>query len=106
MQEIRSKSTIYVGNLSQAVDVKTLNAAFIPFGEIIDVHLPKDTRSAIGSHKGHAYVEYESQEDATSAMDNMHLSEIYGNVIKVVNARGMKLGEFMNKPGIFFFFLV
>lgn len=98
MQEIRSKSTVYVGNLSQAVDAKTINAAFIPFGEIIDVHLPKDLRSAIGAHKGHAYVEYESQDDAASAMDNMHLSEMYGNVIKVVNARGMKLGEFMTRP--------
>lgn len=35
-------------------------------------------------------------------MDNMHLSEMYGNVIKVVNARGMKLGEFMTRPGTFF----
>lgn len=65
------------------------------------INKTKSLPLAIGSHKGHAYVEYESQEDAMAAMDNMHLSEMYGNVIKVVNARGMKLGEFMSRPGTY-----
>jgi hypothetical protein len=38
-------------------------------------------------------------------MDNMHLSELYGNVIKVVNAKGMKLGEFMSRPGMALIFI-
>jgi RNA recognition motif-containing protein len=35
------KSTVFVGGLSHEVTSQTLHDAFIPFGEIVDVSLPK-----------------------------------------------------------------
>lgn len=37
----RQKSTLFIGGLDHAVTVQTLHEAFIPFGEIVDVSLPK-----------------------------------------------------------------
>ena len=37
-----AKSTIYVGGLDEQVTEEIVRAAFIPFGEIVDVQLPKD----------------------------------------------------------------
>lgn len=37
----RQKSTIFVGGLDNNVDQQTLHDAFIPFGEIVDINLPK-----------------------------------------------------------------
>lgn len=37
----RQKATIFVGGLDQQVTSQTLHDAFIPFGDIVDVSLPK-----------------------------------------------------------------
>ncbi len=37
----RQKATVFVGGLSNEVNSQTLHDAFIPFGEIVDVSLPK-----------------------------------------------------------------
>lgn len=37
-----SKNTIYVGGFGQDVDSQALYAAFLPFGEIMDVQIPPD----------------------------------------------------------------
>jgi RNA recognition motif-containing protein len=98
----RLKSTIYVGGLAPEVTLQILSAAFIPFGELVDVTLPKpDNRSNQRqqdgnhqrdgeNHKGFGYVEYETPGDAQSAMDNMDQSELYGRVIKVAPAKPQK----------------
>lgn len=64
-----TKRTIYVGGLAEEVDEKILNAAFIPFGDIIDVQIPLDYESE--KHRGFAFIEFESAEDAAAAIDNM-----------------------------------
>jgi len=38
-----SKKTLYVGGLSDLVDERVLTGAFVPFGEIVDVNIPRDT---------------------------------------------------------------
>lgn len=63
------KRTIYVGGLAEEVDEKILNAAFIPFGDIVDVQIPLDYESE--KHRGFAFIEFESAEDAAAAIDNM-----------------------------------
>lgn len=96
----RQKCTIYVGGLDQAVVPHTLLEAFIPFGEIVDVSLPKPDharapKNANGStgahptesHRGFAYVEFELPVDAEEAIDNMNGSELLGRVIKVAAAK-------------------
>ncbi len=37
-----TKCMLYVGGLDEAVDVKLLQAAFVPFGDLTDVQLPMD----------------------------------------------------------------
>lgn len=87
----RLKATIYVGGLDNAVTSQTLHAAFLPFGEIVDVSLPKpDLPSSTDPHRGFGYVEYESAEDAKEAIDNMDQSELFGRVIKVAQAKPQK----------------
>lgn len=87
----RLKATVYVGGLDSAVTTQTLHAAFVPFGEIADIQLPKpDLPSATEPHRGFAYVEFEQAADAREAVDNMDQSELYGRVIKVAAAKPQK----------------
>lgn len=60
---------IITGGLAEEVDEKILNSAFIPFGEIIDIQIPLDYESE--KHRGFAFIEFETAEDAASAIDNM-----------------------------------
>lgn len=64
-----AKRTIYVGGLAEEVDEKVLNAAFIPFGDLVDIQMPIDYESE--KHRGFAFIEFESPEDAAAAIDNM-----------------------------------
>jgi RNA recognition motif-containing protein len=90
----RLKSTVYIGGLAPEVNTSTLHAAFIPFGDIADISLPKpDQASNKEPHRGFGYVEFESEEDAREAIDNMDQSELYGRVIKVNKAKPMKDGK-------------
>jgi len=85
----RPNSTIYVGGLdTQLVTAATLSEAFIPFGEISDITLPRpEAPSSTDLHRGFGYVEFEDPADAKEAIDNMDQSELYGRVIKVAMAK-------------------
>lgn len=86
-----SKRILYVGGLAEEVDSKTLEAAFIPFGDVIDVNIPIDFTTQ--KHRGFAFVEFESAQDAADAIDNMDNSEIFGRTIRVNIAKPQKLKE-------------
>ncbi|KAG6024746.1 hypothetical protein E4U19_003544 [Claviceps sp. Clav32 group G5] len=84
----RWKATVFVGGLSQGVTSTHLYDAFLPFGEIVEVQLPKpDARKSTDSHRGFAYVEFEDPDDALEAIDNMHQSEFFGKILKVSEAK-------------------
>ena len=84
----RWKSTVYIGGLPPVVTTTNLHEAFIPFGEIADVSLPKNENpNATDPHRGFAYVEFEDADDAKEAIDNMDQSELFGRVIKVSAAK-------------------
>lgn len=83
-----NKTTLYIGGVDQQVTEAILHAAFIPFGEIVAVQLSPDaSRSTKNIHKGFGFVEFELPEDAEAAIDNMHLAELNGKVIKVQLAK-------------------
>ncbi|KAF3480521.1 peptidyl-prolyl cis-trans isomerase E [Arthroderma uncinatum] len=87
----RLKGTIYVGGLDQAVTARTLSEAFIPFGEITDISLPKpELPSSTDLHREFGYIEFELPQDAKEAIDNMDQSELYGRTIKVAAAKPQK----------------
>jgi peptidyl-prolyl isomerase E (cyclophilin E) len=85
----RSRKALYVGGLDEAVKVQTLQAAFIPFGELVDVQLPLDVVTQ--QNKGFGFVEFAEESDAADALENMNNSELYGRVLKVTLARPQKL---------------
>ncbi|KAI0020405.1 RNA recognition domain-containing protein [Xylariomycetidae sp. FL0641] len=90
----RWKATVYVGGLASLVTPGNIRDAFIPFGEIADVSLPKnDAPNATDPHRGFAYVEFEDAEDAKEAIDNMDQSEFFGRVLKVSAAKVPKSAE-------------
>lgn len=82
---------MYVGGLAEEVDEKVLHAAFIPFGDVIDVQIPLDYETQ--KHRGFAFVEFEQAEDAAAAIDNMNDSELFGRTIRVNVAKPMKIKE-------------
>ncbi|KAG5976684.1 hypothetical protein E4U58_000017 [Claviceps cyperi] len=84
----RWKATVFVGGLAQGVTSTHLYDAFLPFGEIVEVQLPKpDARKSTDSHRGFAYVEFEDPDDALEAIDNMHQSEFFGKILNVSEAK-------------------
>lgn len=60
---------IFSGGLAEEVDQDVVKAAFIPFGDITDVQMPLDYETQ--KHRGFAFVEFELNEDAAAAIDNM-----------------------------------
>jgi hypothetical protein len=86
--QTRLKATVYVGGLAFMVDEATLHAAFLPFGDIVDISLPKpEAPSSTELHRGFGYVEFEDPADAKEAIDNMDQAELFGRVIKVSAAK-------------------
>lgn len=74
ISQIIYKNILFSGGLAEEVDEKILNAAFIPFGEIVDVQIPLDYESE--KHRGFAFIEFELAEDALAAIDNMVIINI------------------------------
>ncbi|KAK7417169.1 hypothetical protein QQX98_004772 [Neonectria punicea] len=90
----RWKATVYVGGLSQTATQNHVLDAFIPFGEIVEVKVPKtDKPNSTEPHRGFAYVEYEDAADAKEAIDNMDQSEFFGRVLKVSQAKAPKSAD-------------
>ncbi|KAI9264286.1 hypothetical protein BDA99DRAFT_52519 [Phascolomyces articulosus] len=85
-----NKSTLFVGGLDQEVTEAILHAAFIPFGDIVSIQLTVDPGSH-NQHKGYGFVQYEEIEDCDAAIDNMHLAELNGKVIKVNKAKPQRV---------------
>ena len=94
------------GGLDTSVTKSVLHQAFVPFGEIIEVNLPSSSSGAANSdnrdndldndsggstkHRGFGYVEFESQEDAAAAIDNMDQAMLAGRVLTVAPAKPQK----------------
>lgn len=79
---------LYVGGLDSRVDENTLNAAFIPFGPIKEVEIPRD--QVTKSNRGFGFVRFHDIEDAQAARDNMNDAELYGRTLKVDVAKQQK----------------
>ncbi|KAJ1957563.1 hypothetical protein EC988_000762 [Linderina pennispora] len=96
--DTKGKCILFVSGLDQEVTEQTLQAAFIPFGEIVEISLPPDTGSK-NRHRGFGFIEFEESDDAAAAIDNMEGSELQGRTITVRYARGnaSSLGEMLTK---------
>ncbi|KAE8257753.1 hypothetical protein A4X13_0g2147 [Tilletia indica] len=74
MAEQNNKRTIYVGGIPDAVDEAGLVSVFQPFGDIIEVQIPKEGRD--GKRRGFGFITFSSRAEAEDAIDNMHLNTI------------------------------
>jgi peptidyl-prolyl isomerase E (cyclophilin E) len=79
---------LYVGGLDESVTQALLQAAFVPFGELLEVQLPLDVTT--GKARGFGFVQFAEESDAADALANMHHAELCGRVIKVNAAKPMK----------------
>lgn len=112
------KRTVYVGGISDEVNEQLIRDAFIPFGDIVDIQMPIEYHSQ--KHRGFAFVEYETAEDAAAAIDNMvslivgsylennqfnnlivsiqNDAELVGRTIRVNLAKPQRIKEGSNRP--------
>lgn len=62
-----NKKTIFVAGLSPATTENALLDAFVTFGDIISVRIPKQNEQG----RGFAFIEFATVQDAKDARDNM-----------------------------------
>ncbi|KAJ2513243.1 hypothetical protein GGI11_001319 [Coemansia sp. RSA 2049] len=86
MKAASNKCMLFVSGLETEVTEDTLHGAFIPFGEIVQITLPPDPGSS-NRHRGIGFIEYEDEEDAAAAIDNMNDAELFGRTITVRTAK-------------------
>ena len=72
------RSIIFIQELPSKTDEKVLKSAFGIFGDIRNIKINKEKRTAL--------IEYFEEGDADAAIDNMHLSELFGETIYVTYA--------------------
>lgn len=65
-------------------------------GDIFDVQLPIDYETQ--KNRGFAFIEFESNEDAAAAIDNMNDSELFGRPIRVNLAKPIRIKDTSSKP--------
>lgn len=77
--------SIYVGNLSYSVTQDDLTETFAEYGTVKRVQLPTDRET--GRMRGFAFVEMETEEQETAAIDALDGAEWMGRDLKVNKAR-------------------
>eukprot|EP00936_MAST-01D_sp_MAST-1D-sp1_P002279 g2279.t1 len=94
VQKHDQKRTVFVGGIGEEVDEKVLHAAFIPFGNIVEVQIPAAPagRGAQQNqkHRGFGFVIFEEIGDAAAAIDNMNDAELFGRVLRVNLSKPIK----------------
>ncbi|TXT10906.1 hypothetical protein VHUM_01657 [Vanrija humicola] len=71
------RTTVYVAGFASAVDEHQLLAAFVTFGDILEINLPTEQHDP-KKHKSYAFITFSSAQDAQDAIDNYDLNELPG----------------------------
>jgi len=82
---------LYVGNLPWSIDDNALKELFASYGDVEDAVVIKDKFSK--RSKGFGFVTFSSEEDAKSAMSEMHEKEVEGRPLTVNEAKPMRPRE-------------
>ena len=77
--------SIYVGNLSYQVTEDDLKQAFAEYGKVSRVQLPTDRET--GRLRGFAFVEMETEDQETAAIEALDGAEWMGRDLKVNKAK-------------------
>lgn len=70
---------IYVGNISYGTTEDELRLAFEAFGEVEEIQIPQDDEA--GRHKGFAFVDMSSDDDAYKAIAALDRTQFHGRTI-------------------------
>ena len=86
-------ANIFVGNLSESVDEKTLRDVFSAFGIVISTRIMRDAES--GVHKKFGFVSYDNFDASDLAIERMNGQYLEGKSIEVTYAykKDTKTGE-------------
>ncbi|KAK4266617.1 hypothetical protein QN277_027509 [Acacia crassicarpa] len=76
-----SSSKLFIGGLSYGVDDQSLRDAFASFGDVVEARVITDRDS--GRSRGFGFVNYTSDESASSAISAMDGQELNGRSIRV-----------------------
>lgn len=77
--------SIYIGNLSYEVTQEDLTDVFAEYGTVKRVQLPTDRET--GRKRGFGFVEMETEEEETAAIEALDGAEWMGRDLKVNKAR-------------------
>ncbi len=75
---------LYVGNLSFQASTESIRAAFSPFGEVSDIHIPTDRET--GQPRGFAFVTMGNSHEAAKAIAEMNGAMLDGRPLRVNEA--------------------
>lgn len=84
-KELAISRKVFAGNLSFDLTREDVQELFGSVGTVSDIVLPLDRVS--GRPRGFAFVEYESEEGAASAIEKLNGKELGGRAIRVEEAR-------------------
>ena len=76
---------IYVGNLSFEATEADVTNVFKEYGEVKKVYLPSDRET--GKMRGFGFVEMETENQESAAIDKLNGSEWMGRILKVNKAK-------------------
>ena len=76
--------SIYVGNLSFEATEADVTNVFKEYGEVKKVYLPSDRET--GKMRGFGFVEMETENQESAAIDKLNGSEWMGRILKVNKA--------------------
>ena len=82
LSAVENSSRIFVAGLPEdhAAEKWELEAIFAPYGEVVDVWVARDP-------PGYAFLEFESDENATNAIAALHDTEAFGGTIRLLLMR-------------------
>lgn len=72
------RSTLFIQNVPPKTTREVLRDIFVIFGDVVNVSVDETKKTAL--------ITFEEEADASAALDNMNLSEIYGQTILVTYA--------------------
>lgn len=73
-QSSPTNCTVYCGGFTNGISEELMQKTFSPFGMIQDIRVFKD--------KGYAFIRFATKESATHAIENVHNTEINGQIVK------------------------
>ncbi|URE45051.1 hypothetical protein MUK42_25200 [Musa troglodytarum] len=80
----KSSTTLMVKNVAFEATEKDLKQLFSPFGQLKSLRLPVKFG---GHHKGYAFVEYVTKQEAQNALENLSSTHLYGRHLVLERAK-------------------